>query len=125
MNSQLLCCDSIEFNKEESCHILGRVINRLDISTMPKVIEFYVFIKLFNIEPAKTYEVELQLKDSAKRRFAHTEKVILYNRRIPEQVQGVDFSTPMKAVITKSGNYTIELIVDEKITASYPIYICD
>lgn len=125
MISQLLCCDNIKFDKEASCHILGHVINRLDISTMPKVIELYVLIKLFDIEPDKTYEVELQLKDNVKRRFAHTEKVILYNRRMPEQVQGVDFSTSMKAVITKCGNYTIELIVDGIKTATYPIYICD
>ncbi|UNT56879.1 DUF6941 family protein [Lysinibacillus capsici] len=125
MNSQLLCCDNIEFNKQESYHVLGRVINRLDISTMPKVIEFYVLIKLFDIEPNKTYEVELQLKDSEERLFSYTEKIILYNRRMPEQVQGVDFSTPMKAVITKCGNYNVELFIDGKIATSYPIYVCN
>lgn len=125
MNSQLICCDHIEFNKEKACHMLGRVINRIELSTRPKVIDLDIFIKLSGIDPDKSYELELQLKDSDKKIRAYTEKFIVYNRRQPEQVPGVDSSSKMKAIITKPGNYTVELWVDGVNTASYPVYIYD
>ncbi|WFA84602.1 MULTISPECIES: hypothetical protein [Paenibacillus] len=125
MRGNLICCKNLDFNKDRLCHTLGEVINRIEISTRPKVLEIYVLIKLSGIEIDKSYEVEVQFRNEDRTVVGYTDKFILYNRRGNKQVPGVDSSIKMKVVITNTGNFTMDLMIDGEDIDSYPIYIFD
>ncbi|MGM7684521.1 DUF6941 family protein [Cytobacillus sp. Hm23] len=123
MQSNLLVCDNMEYLSIENLYKLGKVLNRIEIATIPHISPFFVLIKIFYMDPKKQYEMNMVIYDEEDEVYFSSAHKVVYNQREKTQIPGVDLSIRIATPFCKEGVYTCKLFIDDVLSAQYPLSI--
>lgn len=123
MEAQILLCDHIDMNMEHKYHTLGKVLNAIEVETLPAIYKAAVFVKLFNIPIDDEIAGRIIVYDSEMEYSCYTGMISLRNYRGEDQVPGVDFNQDIRMVISVPGIYSVEFYVNDSKVASYPLTV--
>ncbi|PUA34933.1 hypothetical protein C8Z91_34260 [Paenibacillus elgii] len=121
MNSSILVCDDIQYNKQEDFFTLGKIINSIEVPTLPYVHIFKVFIKLNYMHEFEDIDVKLVLTDNENQLISISNPIVAHNSRPEGYVPGISMFLTMTGIVCKKGNIHLHLVVNNEKINSYPI----
>jgi hypothetical protein len=121
MQVQLVVCDKIKI--EENRHILGKVINSINIPVFPYIIKFSLLIKITNIPIGKDVLTELKVVNGLGQQISSPSTHVHRNYRNLKQIPGVDQNFDFTLLVEHEENIFLECYIDGEKKNYYPINI--
>lgn len=123
MQTQLLISDKIEIDETDKNPRLGKIINFIEVETLPFVSEFNIYAKIQYIHNEEPLEIQIEVHDDNERLVAHSSRVQVRNIQPQGHVPSTDCFMRMSVILTRGGNHNIELFVDDEKKITYPLMI--
>ncbi len=120
MEAQLIICKKVNFNK---IHSIEDVLNHINVSVFPCIVNIEVFIRLSEISSIETTDLSLLVIDNEKNILNNSPTFAVRNYRDSDQIPGVDLDMKVQLVLLKSGNITFELYLNQEKVAKYPLTV--
>lgn len=123
MITQLIVCDQILSNEQWRGHELGKVLNHVTIPVVPYALNLSILLKIFDMPRRESLDAYFIFCDQEGERLGGTEKTVLRNYRLDDQIPGVDKDFQVTLVLTEPGIVLIKCMVNNEEAAWYPLTV--
>ncbi|MGG4108576.1 hypothetical protein AAXB25_32270 [Paenibacillus lautus] len=128
MNTENCVCGSVivaervDFNYEKTTHSIENIYNTLTVNVVPSVAFVDVWAKVaFSME--QSVEAWIEIINSNNELIFTSNPMELENYRETNMHPGADFSLSIRFLVTKEGNYTVKLVVNNNEVYAYPLFV--
>jgi hypothetical protein len=123
MQSSLLISDSGQFLPDEKLFQVGKVLNKIEIPTIPYIAPLFVLVKLSYISPNEQYDIQVIMYDQEGDEFYNSNNKVVHNQRDSNQTCGVDTGIVIDTPFCKPGIYECKLFVNGELSTQYPLTV--